>query len=208
MRAVTFTPGMNKRKLKREVHTNVNESKKGDSKKRFPDVHLKPPTNSERFQKDDNPLLKYSKNKSVKENKVKESFNILQKLGGASMTPSKKDDKFEMFKIPEFKPKKSENPLAKYSFQKEAPINDDQTEEEEKERPPLFPSVRKTTSAPEGIQKRGDKFTQKLPDDFRRNSIAIDKESFKANKKSIAHKRNIYGNKVKFCHYFFRRKRY
>lgn len=191
---------MNKRKLNREVNTNTIDVTKDDRKKRFPDIHLKTQSNLDRFKKDDNPLLLYSKNKSVKENKVKESFNILQKLGGASTSPSKKKEMFEIFKVPEFTPKVPENPLKKYSFQRDIVTGsvDASIKEEKLDEPPNVPDMRKAISAPGSDQRKiGDKFEKKLPGDFRRNSVAVSQDSLKPTKKSSSYRRNLYGNKVK-----------
>jgi len=48
---------------------------------------------------------------------MKEGFNILQKLGGAQSAAKKSEKQFEMFKIPDFKPKPTDTMKA-YSFQR------------------------------------------------------------------------------------------
>lgn len=117
---------MNKRKLNREINTNVGNTSRLDSGKKFPDLRIRKSDLGENEAKHvEDPLLKFSQTKSVKEDKVKQSFNILQKLGGggSSMTPLTKDKNFEKFKIPDFKPKNHSNKLGGYAFHRDK--NDD-----------------------------------------------------------------------------------
>lgn len=204
----TFTPGVTKRKLNRDVNTAITNPQKQDSKSRLPNLRIiKPPSDDDALLKPEDPLMKFSKlNRNKKEDKVKQSFNILQKLGGASLTPNKKEDSFDMFKIPDFKPKQKE--MKDFTFkreekkenkeQKENSSNSSLNFEELQKEVTEMKGMRKSVSVPMTVQPLPSKekeFDKKLPTDFRRNSIASDQ--FKRKKRTVQNLRAMYGKKSK-----------
>lgn len=119
---VSFTPGVNKRRLRRDTNTTIDSfAKPGNALPEVSLTKLAPKQEKKEEEKDKSkrpriaPLEDFTKPKEDPNEKVKNSLSFLQQLGGAPVKEKKEESKKDMFSIPEFKPKGQDTAMEKKS---------------------------------------------------------------------------------------------